>query len=172
MVHISRVANCAIIRATYSALCVVLQRRLFTYINVEVSSIKNWSPAWRSVFNQMGIKGLLSVYLTALGLELRTSTMPSGGNGIFTTNNTGRNQHLGFYYGNLSYDIMSLSPSSSAMYGEGMLVVEASELSKWVLETKWKAYSRCSSGTDSGNKYKAWIFPVPFCTMRIINDAR
>lgn len=53
----------------------------------------------------------------------------------------------------------------SGFYGEGMLVVQASELSKRGLETKWKAYARWSSGTERGDKYTVWILPALFCTM-------
>lgn len=131
----------------------------------------NWSPSWRSIFNKMDIKVLLSVDLTALGLEPWTSTVPSGGKRIFTTKNIWRNQLVVSYYGTLCYYTMSISHSSGAVNGEGMLAVKSIAFSKWALETKWKAFSRFPSDTDGGVEYTIWIFPVPLCTVRFINDA-
>lgn len=81
----------------------------------------NWPPAWRSMFNRNNINSLLSVELTTLGLEPRTSTLPSGGKGIFTTNDIRSNSLVSFYYGTFIQENMTVSPDFLEVYLEGML---------------------------------------------------
>lgn len=50
--------------------------------------------------------------------------------------------------------------------------VKRIDVSKWFLETKWKAHSKRQSYIGGGDKYTVWIFPVPICTALFMNDSR
>lgn len=130
-----------------------------------------WSPLWRSRFDEIDTRTLLTAELMSSNLELRQSTIPNAGRGLFTTKMIGVNQVIGHYYGTLVYDNLARAlTSSAAVYGEGKLALDSKGFTKWCLQTKWKARSRPNEGnTTSG--YAVWIYPAPFCAMRFMNDA-
>lgn len=126
-------------------------------------SMNRWSPQWRARFNQMDLEGIQSFELSRSMLELKQSTIPEAGDGLFTTVTIPANKVIGYYYGTLVYDNMSINQKNRPrMYGDGVMAFHASEFVQWALELKTR--------TRSGES--VWIFPAPFCVMRKINDAR
>ena len=111
----------------------------------------------------MDVNTLLGFELAANNLEMKPSTIPNAGNGIFTTVRIPPDTVIGYYYGSLVYDNMSVNQSRRpTTYGEGHLQFEVKEFVKWALQLK----------TTAPNGESVWIFPAPFCAMKMINDAR
>jgi DNA modification methylase len=134
----------------------------------------DWSPAWRSRLEGIGTDMLLAHELTISGMEIRKSTIPGAGKGLFTSASVSKGQVIGHYYGTLLYDSKSSgapSVSSGSRYGEGIFQVDMKNFSAWAMETKWKARDKESNG-GAGTNYRVYVFPAPFCAMRFINDAR
>lgn len=101
--------------------------------------------------------------LGILGLELRKSDILGAGLGVFAENKFGPPDTICNYYGTLLYENISVvSSNSTVVCGEGMIAEIASELLTSALNLDHK--------TAGGRT--AWIYPAPFCTMRMINDAR
>ena len=122
-----------------------------------------WPLLWRARFHQMDVNTLLGFELAANNLEMKPSTIPNAGNGIFTTVRIPPDTVIGYYYGSLVYDNMSVNQSRRpTTYGEGHLQFEVKDFVKWALQLK----------TTAPNGESVWIFPAPFCAMKMINDAR
>ena len=131
-----------------------------------------WSASWRNRFNQTDIHQLLSVELAFLQLEMRKSTVPNAGNGIFTTKSIGKGQLIGYFYGALIYDNLGIGAkrNSNQAIGEGIMAIPVNEFSKWSAELTSRAY--IGGRKDKASETKVWIYPVPFCAMRYLNDGR
>ena len=123
----------------------------------------HWSPMWRARFNQMDIDHLQAFELSRYRLEIRQSTIPGAGEGVFTRDIIPAKSIIGYYYGVLVYDNMTINQKNRpAMYGEGNLAFQAKDFEYWAMQLKRKM--------DSGETI--WIYPAPFCVMRKVNDAR
>ena len=99
----------------------------------------------------------------------------------------GARQVVGSYYGTLMYkelksdadhtqedsdsDNELSSNTGTIMYGEGILASSVEDFSKWALKTQWRARGRPLQDRRVP-RYKLWVFPTDFCTMRFINDPR
>ena len=94
------------------------------YIYLTGIPVNLWSTTWWARFNETDPSILLSFEFSRLNLELRPSTIPGAGLGIFTTRQRGANALVGVFYGTLFYDDPSTGPSSQAsVYGEGTMDV-------------------------------------------------
>ena len=131
-----------------------------------------WSSVWRSRFNQLDKDTLLGVDLMYSGLELRQSTIPGAGMGIFTTRRFGVNEVVGHYYGTLVYGGMPVERTRSGTHGEGIMAFNGEEFAKWALELTWTLPPRGQTAKTKQDGTTVWIYPAPFCAMRFINDAR
>ena len=122
-----------------------------------------WPLLWRARFHQMDVNTLLGFELAANNLEMKPSTIPNAGNGIFTTVRIPPDTVIGYYYGSLVYDNMSVNQSRRpTTYGDGHLQFEVKEFLKLALQLQ----------TTAPNGESVWIFPEPVCAMKMINDAR
>jgi hypothetical protein len=134
----------------------------------------NWSPMWRARLETVGVDLLLAHELTYLSLEVRKSTIPGAGKGLFTSADINAGTTIGSYYDTLLYDTKTAGAPSTewgSRYGEGIFQVDMKNFSTWAMETKYKAKEKGSGGARS-TEYRVYVFPAPFCAMRFINDAR
>ena len=127
-----------------------------------------WSPRWRNLFNQIPANVLLSSELVRLHLQVRRSTLPNAGNGLFTTKLIQKNEIIGNFYGSLAYE--NLSKFKDAIFGEGLLAIEGSNFNDLAIRTSLKTKPTPSSVMR--DPLPVYIYPAPFCAMRYINDAR
>ena len=122
-----------------------------------------WPLKYRNRLKQMDPKSLLTHELCTLGLQLRPSTIPGAGLGLFTSRPFGKGEFIGSNYSRLLYNNMAVtSKDKPTAYGEGVMAVESEEFLNWAVELYIK--------TACGNTI--WIFPAPFCAMRLTNDPR
>lgn len=122
-----------------------------------------WSPNWRARFNEMDVNTLLAFELSRRNLEVRPSTIPGAGNGVFTNVKIPPRTVVGHFYGLLVYENMLINQARRpVMYGEGIMSFPVKDFLKWALQL--------TSRTRTGEK--VWIYPAPFCPMGIVNDAR
>ena len=135
-------------------------------------SYMKWTSSWRQRFNEMETQQLLAHELAYLGLQLRQSSIPGAGQGILTARPFGQDEVIGWFYGALIYDNIGIGKDkdSADLVGEGILAVPVKEFNKWVVQLKHKA--RINNSNHPGDETDVWIYPVPFCAMRYINDGR
>ena len=81
------------------------------YREYQTIPYNRWLPMWRARFNSLDPHMLLSHELSALHLELRTSTTPEVGKGIFTQKEIGKGEVIGYFYGTLVYNNAPISSS-------------------------------------------------------------
>ena len=114
---------------------------------------------------------LLSHELSALHLELRTSTMPGAGKGIFTQKAIGKGEVIGYFYGTLVYNNAPISStqSNTAMIGEGILQQPLNKFKHWAVNMSVMIPLGRALHSE---QTEVWIYPAPFCAMRFVNDGR
>jgi hypothetical protein len=122
--------------------------------------------------NELEAEKLLAYELAYLHLQLRESKIPGAGKGVFTTEPLGAGDHIGFFYGHLIYDNVGIGAEKDSLenIGEGVLAVPVKEFSKWSADLPYKA--SINNSTEAGDQTDVWVYPVPFCAMRYINDPR
>ena len=152
------------IATTYKDYSMLIQYKHASYIK--------WSTKWKSRFNQLDVDSLLATELCLLGLELRKSTIPNAGLGIFAGRDFGKNETIGLFYGMLLYDNVSIGAGSKsqALIGEGILAQPRNEFAKWSTKIKWEG--SIANSPAPGDQVLVWVYPHKFCAMRYINDAR
>ena len=122
-----------------------------------------WPPLWRARLHQMDPDVLLGFEIAASNLEMKQSSIPGAGKGIFTKVRIPPDTVIGYYYGAVVYVNLSINKARRpGTYGEGILEFDVNDFEKWAVELNRK--------TETGQT--VWIFPAPFCAMRMINDAR
>lgn len=82
---------------------------------------------------------------------------------MYTTTPIGDGTVIRYYYRTLIYDNLSIVGSNRPpLYGERSLAVALKDFSRWKLRLKQKF----------GDGQSVWTYHAPFCTVRMIIDAR
>ena len=114
---------------------------------------------WRSRFNNMDRHFLLSHELSSWHLEIRPSTIPNAGKGIFTQKDIGVNEVINYFYGILVYDNAptSTSASNNNKIGDEIVHEPLNKFCAWVVNLQ--ARMPMGKGPNS-NETDVWIYPV------------
>lgn len=121
--------------------------------------LNRWIPTWRARFNKLDTKALLAYEVLRSRLELHKSNIPNAGIGLFTTFPIVENEVVGYFYGTLGYDGLTLGTSHRrSVYDDGDL--------KDFKKSSYKLQFNTSCGRP------IYIYAAPFCPMRFINGAK
>lgn len=109
--------------------------RTFSYINTARQiHYDQWSPSWRSSLDEMDPEILLAHDLSRIHLELRMSTVPGCGLGVFKTTPIWKGAVIRYYYGTLVYENMGIGSSKRPpLYGKGTFAVQVTDFATWAL---------------------------------------